>query len=90
MGLGLEGANAAHGLLINQLQTSLMLARAGAVVHSGRRNPGIAACVPDAERGNASIAVAAPDTVVSGGPHPVARTTADPQHHRCRPPHTEA
>ena len=32
MGLGLEGANAAHDLLINQLPTCLMLARGGALV----------------------------------------------------------
>jgi hypothetical protein len=45
---------------------------------SGRRNPGLAAWVPDAERGHASIAVTAPDTAGLGGPQPVANTTAPP------------
>jgi hypothetical protein len=57
----------------------------GAVVRwcgSGRRNPGLAACVPDAERGHASIAVTAPDTAGLGRPQPVAVTKATPQHSR--------
>jgi hypothetical protein len=92
MGLGLEGANAAHGRLINQMPTSCQpvanqfIARnscSPVLVQwcgSGRRNPGIAACVPDAERGDASISVTAPDTAGLGGPQPVARNTANPQH----------
>jgi hypothetical protein len=39
---------------------------------SGRRNPGLAACVPDAERGYASIAVTAPDTGLFSGAFPLA------------------
>jgi hypothetical protein len=39
---------------------------------SGRRNPGLAACVPDAERGHASIVVTAPDTGLFSGAFPLA------------------
>ena len=83
MGLGLEGANTAHGRLINRLPTSLRLARAGAVVRLRPPQPWPRRCVPDAERGRASIAVTAPDTAGLGGPQPVARITAGPQHRRC-------